>query len=173
MRILMTGGSAAGKSTFAEELALSFPPPHYYIATMRITDVEARRKVTRHQQMRQGGGFLTLEKPDNLDRLVLDQPGTALLECLCNLTANEMFDEEGRIQDVYDKISFGLEHLERQCKHLIVVTNEVGSDGIPYPAGTQAYIRLLGRINRHLAARYDVVAELIAGIPTLLKGQLP
>lgn len=173
MRILLTGGSASGKSTYAEGLALSLPPPHSYIATMRVMDQEDRDKVIRHQAMRQGKGFVTLEQAQDLDQLVLNPGGTALVECMCNLTANEMFDREGRVRDVYEKILAGLGSLETQCQHLIVVTNEVGSDGIRYEAGTQAYIELLGRLNRTLAARYETVIELVSGIPLILKGQLP
>ncbi|NLA81566.1 MAG: bifunctional adenosylcobinamide kinase/adenosylcobinamide-phosphate guanylyltransferase [Clostridiaceae bacterium] len=173
MPILLTGGSPSVKSTYAERLALTFPPPHYYIATMRVMDQEGQAKVSRHQALRQGKGFITLEQAQDLDRLVLDQPGTVLLECMCNLTANEMFDREGRIRDVYDKILGDLESLESRCHQLIVVTNEVGSDGIHYGAGTRAYMELLGSLNRTLAARYDTVLELVAGIPLVLKGDMP
>lgn len=173
MRILLTGGSASGKSTYAEKLSLLLPPPHYYIATMEVTDEEARRKVVRHQQMREGKGFITIEKPKDLGRLHFDEPGTILVECLCNLLANEMFDGEGRILDVYNKILDDLEQLEKRSRHLILVTNEVGSDGYPYTSETQAYIQLLGRLNRAFASRFETLAELTAGIPIALKGELP
>lgn len=173
MPILLTGGSASGKSTYAEWLALTFPPPHYYIATMRVMDQEGQAKVNRHQALRQGKGFITLEQDQDLGLLALDQPGTVLLECMCNLTANEMFDREGRIRDVYDKILADLISLEKSSRQLIVVTNEVGSDGIHYGSGTRAYIELLGKLNRALAARYDCVLELVAGIPLVLKGDMP
>lgn len=173
MPILLTGGSASGKSTYAEWLALTFPPPHYYLATMRVMDLEGEAKVMRHRAMREGKGFISLERDQDLGLLILDPPGTVLLECMCNLTANEMFDREGRIRDVYDKILADLANLEKGSQQLIVVTNEVGSDGVHYGAGTRAYIDLLGKLNRTLAARYDTVLELVAGIPLVLKGQMP
>ena len=52
MRILLTGGSACGKSTYAETLAVRLAAPRYYIATMRIFDDESQKKVDQHRKMR-------------------------------------------------------------------------------------------------------------------------
>lgn len=46
MRILLTGGSACGKSTYAETLAVRLAAPRYYIATMRIFDDESQKRLT-------------------------------------------------------------------------------------------------------------------------------
>ena len=46
-------------------------------------------------------------------------------------------------------------------------------DGIFYEEGTRAYVEVLGKINAALAARADTVIEMVAGIPILLKGELP
>ena len=62
MRILLTGGSGCGKSTYAERLARSFSAPRYYIATMRPYDEECLAKICRHQQQREDGDFLTIER---------------------------------------------------------------------------------------------------------------
>jgi len=62
--------------------------------------------------------------------------------------------------------------LRAQCAHLIVVTNDVGSDGGGYDELTERYIETLGRVNRRLAAEADTVCELVCGIPLPLKGAL-
>ena len=173
MKILLTGGSACGKSTFAERLAVQLPGPRYYIATMRPYDEECLRKIARHRRLRAGKGFETIERQTDLEKIVLPRRGTALLECMCNLTANEMFDDEGNIRDVYGHILKGVAALAAQCEHLIVVTNDVGADRGPYSRETVEYIRLLGRLNRALAREADCVCELVCGIPLLWKGELP
>ena len=173
MRILLTGGSACGKSTFAEQLAVGLPEPRYYIATMRPYDEECLRKIARHRALRADKGFETIEQHTDLQEIRLPQRGTVLLECMCNLTANEMFDEQGNMRDVYDHILEGVDSLGEQCGHLIVVTNDVGGDYPGYDEGTMEYIRLLGRLNRALADRSDCVCELVCGIPLVLKGELP
>ena len=173
MRILLTGGSGCGKSTYAERLARELPAPRYYLATMRPFEAESRAKIARHQTQRADAGFLTIERETDIGGVALPGRGTVLLECMCNLLANEMFDEAGNERDVYDTILADIAVLEQHCDTLIVVTNEVGSDGGGYDAGTVRYIETIGRLNRALAKRFDAVAELVCGIPLVLKGQLP
>ncbi len=173
MNILLTGGSACGKSTFAERIAAGLPAPRYYIATMRPYDDECLARIARHRIQRRSKGFVTIERHTGLNSLILPARGTALLECMCNLTANEMFDPHGEMRDAYDDIMNGVVALAAQCDDLIVVTNDVGGDGHVYDSGTAQYIEMLGRLNRALAARFDCVCELVCGLPILLKGELP
>ena len=172
MRILITGGSGSGKSTFAERLMQRLPPPYAYIATMRPLDGESEVKIARHQNMRAGKGFHTVERETDVGALDLQGNGTALLECMCNLTANEMFDCEGNVRDIYDKILLDIDQLGQKCEALIVVTNDVGADGGRYDEKTMHYVDVIGRINCALAKRFDCVYELVCGIPIVLKGEL-
>jgi len=94
-----------------------------------------------------------------------------LLECMCNLTANEMFDEDGCGAHCVDWIMDSIDSLAQQSSDLIVVTNDVASDGADYPAETQQYIRNLGRLNILLAHDFDVVIEMVCGIKLVLKGE--
>lgn len=173
MMILLTGGSGCGKSAYAERLCQSFPQPRYYIAAMRPYGEDSRAKILRHREMRSGKGFETIERYTDLKSLVIPQRGTVLLECICNLTANEMFDSEGNASEPYQTVMDGVEALCGQCDKLIVVTNDVGSDGGEYDCGTKAYVRAMGRINAALAQQADTVCELVCGIPIILKGELP
>ena len=92
---------------------------------------------------------------------------------MCNLLANEMFDENGNERDVYDKILADVDALAQSCDTLIVVTNEVGGGAERHEAGTLRYIEVLGRLNCALAASSDLVTELVCGIPLVVKGKLP
>lgn len=169
--ILLTGGSACGKSSYAEKLCVQLPSPRYYIAAMKPFGDGSQEKIERHRQLRMGKGFVTIERYTDLQGLTLPERGTVLLECICNLTANEMFDESGAYADPFDTVIAGVEALRRQSHTLVVITNEVGSDGGAYDPGTLAYIDAIGRINRRLAQMADTVFELVCGIPILLKGE--
>lgn len=173
MRILLTGGSGSGKSTYAEGLCRALPAPRYYVATMRPYDDECLIKIRRHRLQRETAEFITVERQENVGGIEFFARGTVLLECMCNLLANEMFDESGGERDVLEKILSDVAALAQKCDTLIVVTNEVGADGGQYPESTMRYIEALGKLNRALAARMDVVAELVCGIPIPLKGKLP
>lgn len=172
MMILLTGGSACGKSSYAETLCQRFPLPRYYLAAMRPFGDDSEAKIARHREMRTGKSFETIERYTDMAGLKLPKRGTALLECICNLTANEMFDDEGNRTDPFQAVMRGVEALCSQCETLVVVTNDVGSDSKTYDPGTQAYVQALGRINAALAQQADCVLELVCGIPILLKGAL-
>ena len=106
MIVLLTGGSACGKSSYGERLAVQGPKPLYYIAAMKPYDQECLKKIARHQALRKGKGFETLERYTGVDTLILPQRGgTALLECVCNLTANEMYIlQRGDMQIVHARV---------------------------------------------------------------------
>ena len=171
MLILLTGGSACGKSTYGEDLAAQGPKPLYYIAAIQPFDEECLRKIARHRDLRADKGFETIERYTGMDELVLPQMGgTVLLECLCNLTANEMYIQPDSPVDPVEKVVAGVENLLRQVDTLIVITNDVGSDNGDYSPETRRYIRALGEINARVAQMADQVFELVAGIPLCLKG---
>lgn len=99
MLTLVSGGSASGKSEFAESLVVnSGCENRWYLATMLPYDEECHRRIARHRQMRAKKGFETLEVPYALQQLELNEPmqsGCALLECMSNLVANELFCPQG------------------------------------------------------------------------------
>ena len=67
MFYIVTGGSASGKSEYAESLAISSDArQRFYIATMKPWDEEGRRRIQKHRAMRAGKGFLTIEQPRRL-----------------------------------------------------------------------------------------------------------
>ena len=175
MITLVTGGSGSGKSAYAESLLSSCEGIRYYIATMQIYDAEGEKKVERHRKLRAGKGFLTIESPMNVGKIRFAmcrrsragaiQAGDreksagqlrkemALLECMSNLTANEMFTKDGMKseEEVVEKIVSEIQTLSQKLDNLVIVTNNVFEDGVIYDAGTMEYLRALGRINAALA----------------------
>lgn len=175
MTILLTGGSACGKSTYGETLASQLGGPLFYVAAMEPYGEESQRRIARHRAMRAEKGFVTLERYTDLSGLQLPEQGTVLLECLCNLSANEMFSPGGAGKaGAVQAILSGVMSLKNQSRHLIVVTNDVGAEYSRYPDPTTGeYVRVLGEINARLARDFDTVFELVCGIPLLLKGAWP
>ena len=88
-----------------------------------------------------------------------------------NLCANEMF-VDGRIINPTEKIIRDIKYLDSIAEHLVIVTNEVGNDGISYEKGTEEYIACMGKINRKIAEAAENVIECVYGIPFVLKGEL-
>ena len=175
MKLLLTGGSANGKSTLAEKMALELPGPHYYLAAMEPYGPEGLARIARHRASHDRKGFLTIERYRDLDTLILPRRGTVLLECLCNLLDNELFPQAGApvVSGAVEKILKGLENISNQCEHLLVVTNEVGSDWPGYSLDTLAYRNALGHLNILTETAMDAVVEVVAGVPVLRRGALP
>ena len=170
MITLVTGGSKCGKSALAEKIAGNSEGRKYYIATMRPYGDEALKAIERHREMRAGGGFETIEKYTGLHEINFTERCTVLLECMGNLCANEMFRE--KIVNPVEKIVNAMKYLEKNSEKLIIVTNEVGADGITYTPETMAYIRYMAEINRNIAGFAENVIECVYGIPVVLKGEL-
>ena len=178
MMTLIIGGSGSGKSAYAEDytISLSEDRKKYYIATMQIYDEEGKRKVERHRMLRVGKGFSTIEQPIDIGKAaekMEDGERTALLECISNLTANEMFLGEipGTEEVITEKIVGEIAVLNRELTHLVIVSNNVFEDGNVYDKTTMAYIRAMGRINQKLAEMADEVVEVVVGIPIVIKNK--
>ena len=170
MLTLVIGGAASGKSAYAEHLAVQSGGPRYYLATMQVWDAECAARVEKHRQMRAKKQFETVECPLHLDAVRLPARGTALLEDLGNLTANELYDPAGAGEAAASAILDGLSQLAAQCEHLIVVSNEVFSGGTGYAGDTDRYLKALAQVNNGLAARADAVVRVVCGIPVSYKG---
>lgn len=168
---VVIGGSKCGKSGYAEKILDSFDGKKLYIATMIPYGDEAQTAIERHRKMRSNKGFETVEKYTDLQEIRLPKNYAVLLECMGNLIANEMFKNE-EITDPTEKILKGIESLNAQAQHLVIVTNNVASDGVFYESGTMEYIRVMGEINRRMSELADNVTECVYGIPLVVKGKL-
>lgn len=208
MITLITGGSGSGKSAYAEKYICYVSnekgyKEKYYIATMQVFDDEGQRKIDRHRRLRAGKGFITIEQPRDIKKAVEKlqsgnclKPGrSALLECMSNLVANEMFPpvdasgiqadeaekevldapenmkdyETAQISHVSKKVLKEVSILSENVAELVIVTNNVFEDGVCYDQSTMNYIKAMGIVNRGLAAIAERVVEVVAGIPVTVK----
>lgn len=173
MLTLVTGGSGSGKSAFAEDRVLSFgEAKRIYIATMHPFDEESHKRIERHRKMRAGKGFETAECYTGLKNVVLpecDKGCVVLLECMSNLVANEMFEEQGAHEQTMQEIMAGVENLLKQAAHVVIVTNEIFSDAVSFDGDMDTYLKYLGKINQEISKKADEVAEVVYGIPVFHK----
>lgn len=171
MLIFITGGSKCGKSSFAEkyiEEHSSIETRRLYIATMKPFGKDAMEAINRHRIMRKGKCFDTVEQYIDIENTKIDNYSVALLECVGNLCANEMFKEQ-YCNDVVDKIVSGIMELSEKLENLVVVSNVVGEDCNSYSKETLDYIRNIGEINTRLSRIADESYEVVYGIPVIIK----
>lgn len=166
MFTLVIGGSASGKSEYAEQLVLTRPGKRIYLATMDAWDDESRRRIEKHRLARAGRGFETIECPVALFEADIPEGSNVLLEDLDNLAANETFRENGGGADA---VLRGIGHVLEKCSDLTIVAGELFSGGSDYLDDTLPYLKMLAQIERTLAAKADHVVEVVCGLPNPIK----
>ena len=175
MMTLVIGGANSGKSAYAEELVLRQTKTGrpLYLATMQTGGEEADARIAKHQKAREGKGFFTVECARALDKCVLPDCETVLLEDLGNLCANELFAPEGSGADVCENVLAEIRHVARHCRHLVIVSVETALGGADYGADTVRFLEAMGRLHCALVREADAVAEVVCGIPAYHKGKEP
>lgn len=175
---LITGGSGSGKSEYAETMVVQYHSertPMFYIATMEPFGLETKKKIERHRIMRKGKGFRTLECYTDLYQFVQDTSildGSVLLECMSNLTANEVYHNLQKFPSesaLAESVFSGVKALMNKCSHVVVVTNEVCSECAEDTVEMRCYKRILSEINCKMAMAADRVTEVVYGIPIEIK----
>lgn len=170
MLVIITGGSGSGKSEYAEEKVIGLGENRVYIATMYPFDQECQLRIKKHREMRKEKKFKTIECFLGIHNLNLGKEDTVLLECMSNLVANEMYQEGGAKEHTPETIINGIMKLNKEVKNLIIVSNEVFSDGIIYDDETRNYLSYLGEINQRIGLMADEVIEVVYSIPIQHKG---
>lgn len=187
---MVYGGSASGKSSYAESIAMSLQGDGrlLYIATMypykwgkAELDPETMQRIERHRAMRADKGFDTVECYRHVEHIVAKRQDVLLLECMSNLLANEMYLEPDAnagsgmsktMSPVSKKIVQALVALSARVQDVVIVTNDVFSDGgnLTYDESTREYVKNLAQINCALAREAATVTEVVCGIPVKIKG---
>lgn len=190
---IVYGGSASGKSSYAESFAMSLQGEGrlLYIATMypykwntTEIDPETMQRIERHRAMRADKGFDTVECYRHVEHIVAKRQDVLLLECMSNLLANEMYlepdsnagsDMAETMSPVSNKIVQALVDLSTRVQDVVIVTNDVFSDGgsLTYDESTREYVKNLAEINCALARVAETVTEVVCGIPVIVKKNHP
>ena len=175
-----------------------------YIATMypykwntTEIDPETMQRIERHRAMRADKGFDTVECYRHVEHIVAKRQDVLLLECMSNLLANEMYlepdsDDGGlaetmsevektgvgmseTLSPVSKKIVQALVNLSTRVQDVVIVTNDVFSDGgsLTYDESTREYVKNLAEINCALAREAATVTEVVCGIPVIVKKNHP
>jgi len=169
MFTFVLGGAASGKSGFAERFCFETEKPRIYIATAQAFDDEMRDKISAHQAQR-GADWTTIEAPLDVPSALQScgPEDVVLLDCATLWLSNVMLAE----RDVEEACDGLIEALSVCPAQLVVVSNEVGHGVVPDNALARQFRNAQGRLNQRLAAQADLVVQVIAGLPQVLKGQL-
>lgn len=165
--ILVTGGQRSGKSTFAEQTALSLSPNPVYLATARVWDDEFRKRVERHQANR-GPEWTNIEEDKFLSKHNLTGK-VIVIDCITLWATNFFFDLGSDVSKALESIKNEFDRFTSQDATFIFVTNEIGLGGVSENKIQRQFTDLQGWTNQYIAKQADNVYLMISGIPLKVK----
>lgn len=182
--IFISGGVRSGKSSFAEQLAITYAKQMdgqlNYLACGRATDQEMTARIDHHQQLRRNSEipWKNWECPINIKNIspVFKMGDIVLLDCLTTLLNNELFQDEYRWElatfqkNVVDSILIGIEEIQKNCSVLIIVSNEVLNEELHKGEIVYTYAKLLGYLHQTLVKQSQAAYLIESGVPLLMKG---
>ena len=165
--IMITGGARSGKSSYAEQLALSLSPTPVYLATARVWDEEFRQRVQKHQE-RRGPEWTNIEEEKELSKHQLAGP-VVLIDCITMWRNNFFFDLHDAVDTTLDAMKQEFLKLTNQDATFIFVTNEIGMGGTSPNDIQRRFTDLQGWFNQFVASKADEVILMVSGIPVKIK----
>ena len=169
--ILITGGQRSGKSSYAEEMALSLSDYPVYMATARVWDEEFLERVKRHQE-RRGPQWTNIEEPIYLSEHDLSGR-VVVVDCITLWLSNFFFLQRENDIDIDLALADAKAEFDRltaQDATFIFVTNEIGSGGVSENAVQRRFTDLQGWMNQYVAQHADEVVLMVSGIAVKIKG---
>lgn len=168
--ILITGGQRSGKSSYAQNLALSLSNNPIYLATSAVWDDEHRERIERHKRDR-GPEWTNIEELTELQNI--DVHGrVVVIDCVTLWATNFFTANEGNIQLSLDQLSDRFNQFTSQEATFIFVTNEIGLGGISANDLQRRFTDLIGWANQIIAKKADEVILMVSGISTTIKQTL-
>jgi len=169
--VLILGGARSGKSRYAEEVARNSGLRRIYIATAQALDEDMRERIDAHLA-RRDGSWTNVDAPYDLVGSLKKRTGedsAVLVDCLTLWLSNHLLNDSD---------------IDLECQRLagcaaalpglvVFVSNEVGSGIVPDNALGRRFRDAQGRLNQMMAQVCGTVALVVAGLPTILKGNQP
>ena len=165
--ILITGGQRSGKSSKAEELALSLSESPVYLATAHVWDEEFRERVRKHQE-RRGPQWTNIEEEIHLSHHDLSGR-VVVIDCVTLWLTNFFFQFDSQVDKSLEAAKNEFDAFTQNDATYIFVTNEIGSGGTSENAIQRKFTDLQGWMNQYIASKADEVILMVSGIPVKVK----
>ncbi len=165
--ILITGGQRSGKSSKAEEMALSLSANPVYVATAHIWDDEFRERVKKHQE-RRGPQWTNIEEEIHLSKHDLSGR-VVVIDCVTLWLTNFFFQLESDVNKSLEAAKIEFDAFTQHDATYIFVTNEIGSGGTSENAIQRRFTDLQGWMNQYIASKADEVILMVSGIAVKVK----
>lgn len=170
MIYLITGGERSGKSTYAQNLALSLSPNPTYLATAKVWDGSFEQRIKRHQSER-GNHWTNIEEQKHIGSLDLEDQ-VVVIDCVTLWLVNFFDMENGGVDRALNEAKAEFEKFITKKGTFIFVTNEIGMGGHASTEVGRKFVELQGWMNQFIAKNAQKVVLMVSGIPMIVKNEL-
>ncbi|WP_404346436.1 bifunctional adenosylcobinamide kinase/adenosylcobinamide-phosphate guanylyltransferase [Sutcliffiella horikoshii] len=178
MIIFISGGARSGKSSFAEQLALSLHNKNpttelIYLATSKKTDKEMERRIAMHKEQRDKK-WQVEEIPIEVGRSIRQarKGDVILLDCLTIWLSNMLFDGIPRKkEELVAAVEEWWTLARRKGLILLIVSNDLNEEPLSSYKTVRCYVYMLELLHQNIVKQAEVAIQVRAGIPKYWKGR--
>jgi adenosylcobinamide kinase/adenosylcobinamide-phosphate guanylyltransferase len=163
----ITGGERSGKSSYAQNLALSFSQTPKYVATSRIWGDDHRKRIDRHIADRDERWTSIEEEKDLVS--VINKHDIVVIDCVTLWLTNFYVDTKNDVEQSLKLAKVEFNKLLSIDATIIIISNEIGMGVHAQTEIGRKFTELQGWMNQHIAKHADKATMMVSGIPLTLK----
>ncbi|MCL4154600.1 UNVERIFIED_CONTAM: hypothetical protein GTU68_051162 [Idotea baltica] len=173
MKTLILGGVKSGKSRQAQALAVTSKKPVTLIATALASDSEMAQRIDQHKADRPNDWHL-VEEPYSLGTAIenIDNTGQCIVVDCLTLWLTQLL-VKGNASLLHHELASFKNAVSSASSELIIVSNENNMGIIPMGELSRRYCDEAGMLHQSIAAECDRAMLCVAGLPLMLKGDIP
>lgn len=163
----ITGGERSGKSSYAQDLALSLSGNPKYIATSRVWDGNHQKRIDRHVNDRDNR-WTSVEEEKEISKYI-NKDETVVIDCVTLWLTNYFVDTKNDIEQCLTLAKEEFDKLIGMDANIIIISNEIGMGVHAHTEVGRKFTELQGWVNQHIAKKADKATLMVSGIPVKLK----
>lgn len=163
----ITGGERSGKSSYAQDLALSLSSNPKYIATSRVWDGNHQKRIDRHVNDRDDR-LVSVEEEKEISKCI-SQKETVVIDCVTLWLTNYFVDTKNDIEQCLLLAKEEFDKLVGIDANIIIISNEIGMGVHAQTEVGRKFTELQGWVNQYIAKKAGKATLMVSGIPVALK----
>lgn len=163
----ITGGERSGKSSYAQNLALSLSNTPKYVATSRIWGDDHRKRIDRHIADRDER-WISIEEEKQLAS-VINIDDVVVIDCVTLWLTNFYVDTKNNVEQSLELAKIEFDKLLDLEATIIIISNEIGMGVHAQTEVGRKFTELQGWMNQHIAKHANKATLMVSGIPVKLK----
>ncbi|TYA92225.1 bifunctional adenosylcobinamide kinase/adenosylcobinamide-phosphate guanylyltransferase [Seonamhaeicola marinus] len=163
----ITGGERSGKSSYAQNLALSLSQTPKHIATSRIWGDDHRKRIDRHIADRDER-WTSVEEEKVLVSAI-NKGDVVVIDCVTLWLTNFYVDTKNDVEKSLEQAKNEFDKLLHIDATIIIISNEIGMGVHAQTEIGRKFTELQGWMNQHIAKYADKATLMVSGIPLTLK----